>query len=546
MYFEVSNPTDYNAGLYIRLSKEDENEGPSESVNNQKSLLSRFAAEHRLSVYDTYIDDGWSGLSFDRPDFKRLIGDIEAKKVNMVITKDLSRLGRDYILTGHYMERYFPENRVRYISLLDGIDTGTDSTANDITPFRAIMNDMYAKDISKKIKSVKRDKQRKGLFIGGKAIYGYEMDPDKKNKIIIDEEAAPLVRGIFVMALEGMSCHKIAFQLNAEKIPTPSTYAGLRQGRAGPYSGMWSSERISEMLRNETYIGNMVQGKSVKINYKSQKCSRQARENWVVVEGTHEALIERDSFYKVQMLLESRKHTRSRTYDYPLKGLIFCHECGYPLAVINRKNAKGEDCLYLICRTYQRFTGAGVCSCHSIKEKAVTDTVLKKVREVCESRLQAKELLQAAEKAVKKAHEVQHPEGEITVLKSKIESLSSHLDKAYMDKLGGVLEDKDFERIYRRVKNERLALEQRLTELEQSDFPTSGQEASASVLVQRFLDSSFTDRELLVSLVERIELTEDKQIIIRFRFRPLNKNQQDFCKNPNISIPASQLAFSNA
>ena len=201
MYLEISNPMDYHVALYIRLSKEDENEGPSESVNNQKSLLDDFVKKHRLSVYDTYIDDGWSGTNFDRPDFQRMIGDIEAKKVNMVITKDLSRLGRDYIMTGHYMERYFPEKRVRYISLLDGIDTGVESSANDITPFRAIMNDMYAKDISKKIKSVKRDKQRKGQFIGGKPVYGYKMHPTEKNKIVIDEEVAPIVRRIFHMAL---------------------------------------------------------------------------------------------------------------------------------------------------------------------------------------------------------------------------------------------------------------------------------------------------------------------------------------------------------
>ena len=168
----------------------------------------------------TLGDDGWSGTNYDRPDFQRLIADIEAKKVNMVITKDLSRLGRDYILTGHYMERYFPEHRVRYISLLDGIDTGVDSTANDITPFRAIMNDMYAKDISKK------------------------MHPTEKNKIVIDEAAAPVVRRIFGMALSGMSCRQIATRLNEEHVPTPATYAGLPVGKPGPYTGLWSSERI--------------------------------------------------------------------------------------------------------------------------------------------------------------------------------------------------------------------------------------------------------------------------------------------------------------
>ncbi len=272
MNLEISNPMDYHAALYIRLSKEDESEGPSQSVQNQESLLREFVQQHRLSVYDTYIDDGWSGTNFDRPDFQRMIADIEAKKVNMVITKDLSRLGRDYIMTGHYMERYFPEHRVRYISLLDGIDTGVDSTANDITPFRAIMNDMYAKDISKKIKSVKRDKQRKGQFIGGKPAYGYKMHPTEKNKIVIDEEVAPVVRRIFALALSGMSCRNIATRLNQEGIPTPATYANLPVARPGPYTGLWSSERISEMLQNETYIGNMVQGRSVKISYKSKKC----------------------------------------------------------------------------------------------------------------------------------------------------------------------------------------------------------------------------------------------------------------------------------
>ena len=218
MYLEISNPMDYHVALYIRLSKEDETEGPSQSVTNQKSLLNEFVQQHRLSVYDTYIDDGWSGTSFDRPSFQRMIADIEAKKVNMVITKDLSRLGRDYILTGHYMERYFPEHRVRYISLLDGIDTGVDSSANEITPFRAIMNDMYAKDISKKISSVKRDKQRKGLFIGGKPVYGYQMHPAEKNKIVVDEGAASVVRRIFRLALEGLSCRQIAAQLNYSTI----------------------------------------------------------------------------------------------------------------------------------------------------------------------------------------------------------------------------------------------------------------------------------------------------------------------------------------
>lgn len=521
MYGEISNPMDYHVGLYIRLSKEDESEGPSESVNNQKSLLMDFVQKHRLSVFDTYVDDGWSGTNFDRPDFKRMIGDIEAKKVNLVITKDLSRLGRDYIMTGHYMERYFPEKRVRYISLLDGIDTGVDSTANDITPFRAIMNDMYAKDISKKIKSVKRDKQRKGLFIGGKPLYGYKMHSTEKNRIVIDEGAAPNVRRIFNMALEGMSCHQIAAQLNVEKVPTPATYAGLNQGRIGPYAGLWSSERISEMLQNETYIGNMVQGRMMKINYKSQKCIKQARENWVVVEDTHEPLVDRDTFQKVRSLVNSRKSTRSRTYDFLLKGLIVCHECGYPMAVLNRKNAKGEDCLYFVCRTYQRFTKAGVCSCHSIKEKTVTDAVLAKIREVCEGFLRPDALMTIAEQAVNDARKAESFESEIIALRSRIDSLGVHIDKMYSDKLSGILDDKDFDRFYQKTKTERATLEQKLSDMEKPECTPAKQEDQARALVHRFIEGAFTSREVLVSLVERVELTEDKQVIIRFRFRDL-------------------------
>ena len=518
MYLEIARPMDYSVGLYIRLSKEDENQGPSESVSNQKSLLDEFVKAQRLSVYDTYVDDGWSGTNFDRPEFKRLIDDIEAENVNMVITKDLSRLGRDYIMTGHFMELYFPEKRVRYISLLDGIDTGVDSAANDITPFRAVMNDMYAKDISKKIKSVKRDKQRRGLFIGGKPVYGYKMHPTEKNRIIIDEEAAPLVRRIFNLALTGLSCRQIAVQLNTEKIPTPATYAGLNQGHVGPFAGLWSSERISEMLQNETYIGNMVQGRSVKINYKSQKCLRQPRENWVVVEGTHEPLIDRDVFHKARTLVDSRRTTRSRTYDFLLKGLIFCRECGYPMAVLNRRNAKGEDCLYFVCRTYQRFTKAGVCSCHSIKEKTVTDAVLAKVREVCEGYLRSDTLLAMAEQALKDARQAERCENESTALRSKIKSLSDHLDVMYLDKLSGLLDDRDFDRIYQRVRAERTALEQQLADMEQPDRAPAKQEDQAWALVRRFADSAVTSRELLVSLIERVELTEDKQLIIRFLF----------------------------
>ena len=527
MYLEIGNPMEYHVALYIRLSKEDESEGPSQSVQNQESLLREFVQQHRLAVYDTYIDDGWSGTNFDRPSFQRMIADIEAKKVNMVLTKDLSRLGRDYILTGHYMERYFPEHRVRYISLLDGIDTGVESTANDITPFRAIMNDMYAKDISKKIKSVKRDKQRKGQFIGGKPVYGYKMHPTEKNKIVIDEGAAPTVRRIFALALSGMSCRGIAAQLNEEGVPTPATYANLPVARPGPYTGLWSSERISDLLQNETYIGNMVQGRSVKISYKSKKCRKQAPSNWVVVEGTHEPLVDAETFRQVQLLIRSRKHTRSRTYDFLLKGLIFCHECGHPLAVINRKNARGEDVLYFVCRTYQRFTKAGVCTCHSIKEQTVTDAVIAQVQAVCQRFLDRTTLLPVAEAAVEHARKQDSLETECNMLWSKMDGLTANLDRLYTDRLSGLLPETDFLRIFNRIKQEREQLEQRCRELEDQKKSPVPSGKRAKELVQRFVETAGNSRELLVSLIERVELTQDKELLIKFRFAQLDETAEN-------------------
>lgn len=526
MQTQISNPMDYHAALYIRLSKEDESEGPSQSVQNQESLLREFAAQQRLRVVDTYIDDGWSGTRFDRPNFMRMLTDIEAGRVNLVITKDLSRLGRDYILTGHYIERYFPEHGVRYISLLDGVDTGVESSANDITPFRAIMNDAYAKDISRKIKSVKRDKQRRGLFIGGKPVYGYKMHPTEKNRILPDEGAAPTVRRIFGMALAGESCRAIAARLNAEGVPPPAVYAHLPVGRAGPYTGLWSSERVSEMLRNETYIGNMVQGRSVKISYKSKKCRRQALENWVVVEGTHEPLVDAETFRRVQLLLGSRRSTRSRTYDFPLKGLIFCHECGYPMAVINRKNAAGQDVLYLVCRTYQRFTKAGVCSCHTVKEETVRRAVVEKLREVCARYLAPDTLLPAAEAAVRQARQADALEGELRAAAERLAALDAHLDRLYSDRLNGLLEEQDFARVYEKVKAERAQLKKRQKELETQQKSPVQNEDRARELVRRFLDSVGENREMLVSLIERVELTEDKKILLKFRFAQLEEAAQ--------------------
>ena len=542
MYTEISNlsylgtynnpngfgnsPVDYKVALYIRLSKEDDKESESQSVTNQRSILREYVEKHRLYVHDEYIDDGVSGGSFDRPAFNRLIEDIEAKKINMVITKDMSRLGRDYILTGHYMERYFPEKRVRYISLLDGIDTGIDNTMNDITPFKAIMNDMYAKDISKKIKSVKHDKQRKGLFIGGKAPYGFVLSPDEKNTIVIDGEAAEIVKLIFDLALTGKSCRAIAVYLNEQKIPTPAVYANIVTSVKGPYSGLWSSERISHTLKNQMYIGNMVQGVTKKINYKSEKCIKVPREQWVVVENTHPAIIEKADFDKVQLLIKSRFRTRSRTYDYLLKGMIFCKDCGYPLAVINRVLSGNKPTLYFVCRTYQRFTKAKVCTSHSLRVDTVTNAVVNQVKQLCRQYIDYSECYETAESVIKELRANSNRQIEIQRLSNQISNFTTNMDKLYSDRLNGVLEDADFQRFYEKLKTERMNAVSKLEKL--SEYDNSGTKPNYNIdeLIERFIESADINRELICSLIERVEITEDKQVNIHFRFSELELLQK--------------------
>ena len=500
-------------GLYIRLSKEDESEGPSQSVQNQEALLREFVRRQGWTVQQVYVDDGWSGTNFERPAFRQMLADIEAGRIDLVLTKDLSRLGRDYILTGHYLERYFPEHRVRYISLLDGIDTGVECAANEITPFRALLNDLYAKDISKKIKSVKRDKQRRGQFIGGKPVYGYKMHPTEKNRIVPDEGAAPTVRRIFGLALAGQSCRQIAQLLNREGVPSPAVYASLPAARSGRCACRWSGERISEMLRNETYLGRMVQGRSVKVSYKSKKCLRQPPERWVVVPGTHPPLIDEESFVRVGQLLASRRHTRSRAHDFLLKGLIFCRRCGRPLGVLCRRNAAGQEVLYLVCRACQKQGQGGPF----FREDAVTRAVQEQVCRLCRQLLGPEDVLPLARQALQRAS---RPGGEreLDRLAQKLEEWNGRMDQIYADRLSGLLAPGDSERLYLEARRRRDALASQAEALRRRAGTDTEKEAAR--LAGRFWQGLPQNRELLSALLERAELDRQGELTLFFRAGP--------------------------
>ncbi len=515
MYTLIGNPGDYRAALYIRLSKEDDRDRESQSVTNQRSMLEAFAREHGLSVHGVYADDGYSGTSFDRPAFNRMMADIRDLKINMVITKDMSRLGRDYIQTGHYLEKFFPENRVRYISLLDGVDTGLDSQVNDITPFKAIMNDMYAKDISRKITSVKRDKQKKGLFIGGKAPYGYRLSKERKNALLVDDEAAGIVRLMFSYALEGASPSAIAARLTEQRVPPPAAYAGAKDAPS-----RWSAERVAFTLRNETYIGSMVQGRARKISYKIKRSVRLPASEWTVVKSTHEPLVSREVFDKVQMLMESRKTTRARTHDHPLKGLIRCAECGRPLGLALRPLAGGREALYFMCRTYQRSPKEQRCASHCVRADTVTAVVAERVRRFCRAHLESAacdELI--AREAAEAGRDVCVANGG-TMTAARVERLNAQLDRVYADKLAGVLDDSDFARIYQRIKEERAGL---LAPPERPRDAAGPPGLLAEEVVERFLASAGENRELLVSLIERMDHAQDGELRIVFRFKQPGK-----------------------
>jgi len=504
----------YNVALYMRISKEDENLKASESILNQRSMLEDFAKKQKFNIYNYYVDDGYSGGNYDRPAFSEMIKDIENKKVNMVITKDMSRLGRDYIQTGYYLERYFPENNVRYISVLDNIDTGIESHFNDITPFKAIMNDLYAKDISKKIRSVKRDKVKNGKFIGGKAPYGYKKCAVEKNKIVIDEEVSEVVKKIFNMALAGESGRAIALKLTEEGIQPPAIYAKTKLNKETLYSACWKAEVVTSMLKNEVYIGNMVQGRMKKLSYKSKKCVRLPQEEWIIVKDTHDAIINKSVYDKVQILLAKRKIVKTNTINYALKGVVYCEDCGKAMGVVPKK-----DKHYLRCRTYSKFTKLKKCTSHSIRADLVERNVAIKIKELIGDTISNEELVEIAINIIANKKDSRNIIFEIEKLNLKSLKLNKDIDKIYEDKISGLVDEEDFIRIYNSKKNEKVEINSNIKKLknELENEEISDDTEYAKLLVEDFINIKNYEKLIYTHIVDRVEISENKDISIHIK-----------------------------
>lgn len=359
------------AAAYIRLSREDGDKAESDSVGNQRKIIRDFIEDSGdLAFFAEYVDDGWSGTSFKRPAFERMIGEIEAGRIRCVVVKDLSRFGRDYIDTGHFLERYFPERGVRFISIADGIDSG--KQAYDLLlPIKNIFNEQYARDISRKIHAVVETKQRSGEFIGAFACYGYRKSRADKNKLVVDGQAAQVVREIFSLFLEGKGKNTIARMLNDRKIPCPSEYKRLngenyRNGGKLPGTSYWTYSTVNKILHSEMYLGNMVQGR------RTQQMRRRARqverENWIVVEGTHEPIIDRETWERTRRLLSARYAPLAPGKgENVFAGLIKCGDCGRALV------RKGRD--GYACGTYVR-AGKNYCTPHRIEKRRLEGLVI--------------------------------------------------------------------------------------------------------------------------------------------------------------------------
>lgn len=357
----------YIIGAYIRLSKEDinkKNYEQSESIINQRILIKDFLSRKGLLLHKEYIDDGYSGTSFDRPGFNEMIEDINNNKVNMIITKDLSRLGRDYIKCGYYLEDYFPSKGVRYISILDNIDTLVDSYGNDLVPFKALFNDMQSKDTSKKIRAILKNKKENGLFLGSSTSFGYKKDLNNKYRLLIDTPANLIVKYIFFLSLIGKNKKEICNYLNYYNVPTPIDYK-LRIN-----SHEWTSSSVYNILHNYMYTGSLVQGVQKKISYKSKKRVKVDKCNWIIVHDTHEPIISKKVFDIV-----NKSYTRKKL---PLEGVIYCKDCGSLMSV--KVDKRTNNIIYnLNCNNYSKNTKLKLCTSHFISYKKVEEYVINKL-----------------------------------------------------------------------------------------------------------------------------------------------------------------------
>ena len=528
--------------LYCRLSLEDGRENESMSISNQKLMLKDYAEKNGMFQYEYYVDDGYTGRNFNRPSFQRMIADIEAGKVGCVITKDLSRLGRNYIEAGSYIEIFFPKHNVRYIAVTDGVDSLTRQEM-DITPFKNILNDMYSRDISKKVLAGRMTRSRQGKFCGGQPPLGLMRDPDDNGHLILDPETAPVIRKIYDLALDGWGCMRIAKKLMEDRVPI-TRVKGNTECDVNYYA--WGGARISHILRNPFYKGAHLVCRTHQKGIRSNTYDIIPREDWEVIEGCHEAIIPPEEWAQVQEIIDRRPtimEGNSCPFYNLFHGILYCATCGKSMQVRYEKVGRtgknrftGEqrepiDKAYYICQTYNRL-GKDACTSHKIEARDLYNLVLKDIQELAAMALKDAEAFyrrlssRMERRYMADASETQKECGRLEARNQEIDSMFLSL---YTDKAKGILTEQRFMKLTSALEQEQeanqkrlqdLALMMRRTDEQESDVRTFIREIRKYAAIQE-LDEAVLNRlisKILVGEVQKVDDQKFQQVKIIYNF----------------------------
>jgi len=517
---------------YLRLSREDGDKAESDSIGNQRKLIEGFLKDkEEFVLYDTYIDDGFSGTNFNRPAFGRMIKDIECGKVNCVIVKDLSRFGRDYIDTGKYLERYFPDRDVRFISITDNIDSRKQAY-DMLLPIKNIFNEQYARDISGKVHAAIRTKQKAGEFIGAFPSYGYKKSPSDKNRLIIDECAAEVVRMIFSLFVSGYSKRQITAILNEQGIVCPSVYKRLnkdlyKNNKRWDDASYWTYSTVNHILRNEMYIGNMVQGRKTRTMRGREK--QIAREDWIVVPETHEAIINRETWDKAQDLIAQRARSAGMASNSSIfAGFLKCGDCGRALVKKAGTPGHGGGAVNYYCGTYVH-SGRTCCASHSISHKVLEQIVLEDLRAII-GRMENLQDIVASQRTDSTAEKVN--ESERAGIRLELDRVRKLKKAVYEDYRGGLLSKEEFISCKKDYLAKEDILGKRLQSVEEQEESRKPENVFELPWVRRLLemkDVEKLDRDIVVEMLHEIRVYENRKIKIVYKF---SDELATFSENP--------------
>lgn len=510
----------WNIGIYCRLSREDDKDEfnrESESIDNQFKFLKGFITSRGWNVKKVYKDDGFTGTNFNRPGFQEMISDIENKEINMVVTKDLSRLGRDYIDTGYYIEKYFPSKNVRYIAITDNVDTfDPNNTNNDMTPFKSVFNDMFAKDTSRKVRAILRTKAINGESIKAFQPYGYKKDPNNKNKVLVDRNVSDIVVRIFQMYRNGSTKKQICNYLNENNITTPLKYKEETTNYKNPNKKtyIWSSCMISKILRDRIYIGDLVQHKETKVNYKIKKTIKVDPSQHIIVPNNHEAIIDKETFNIVQEMLNKKANEWSfngnRT-NHLLRGIVYC-SCGGKVTY-NKNHGKFSRC---VCSNYKK-VGAKFCNnIQYLKEDDLIAMVLEKLKQNVTRYLDKSKLIYEVKKTEKVFDNSKNIKEQMKLIDNKIKDI-------YQDKLNHIISVELFMQMAKECQKKKEELNKRLQDIEKQKFKNEEKVESTDIekYVKKVLEFNKDDeinREIILKLINKIVIENKKIKSITYNF----------------------------